>query len=55
MYDISCFLEEYKSLNNFEYDKFRWCYINGSIHFYLMNYENEEHKDKLKNLIEKII
>lgn len=53
--DINLFLEGYKSKNNFEYNKFKWCYINGSIHFYLMNYENEEYKEKLKNLIEKMI
>lgn len=53
--DINLFLEGYRSKNDFEYDKFKWCYINGSIHFYLMNYENKEYKEKLKNLIEKII
>lgn len=53
--DINLFLDGYRSKNNFEYDKFKWCYINGSIHFYLMNYENEEYKQKIRNLIEKII
>lgn len=53
--DINLFLEGYRSKSNFEYDKFKWCYINGSIHFYLMNYENEEYKQKIRNLIEKII
>lgn len=53
--DINLFLEGYRSESNFEYDKFKWCYINGSIHFYLMNYENEEYKQKIRNLIEKII
>lgn len=53
--DINLFLDGYRSESNFEYDKFKWCYINGSIHFYLMNYENEEYKQKIRNLIEKII
>lgn len=53
--DINLFLEGYRSKSNFEYDKFKWCYINGSIHFYLMNYENEEYKQKIRKLIEKII
>lgn len=53
--DINLFLEGYRSKSNFEYDKFKWCYINGSIHFYLMNYENEEYKQKIRNLIEKIV
>lgn len=53
--DINLFLDGYRSKNNFEYDKFKWCYINGSIHFYLMNYENEEYKQKIRNLIEKIV
>ena len=53
--DINLFLEGYRSKSNFEYDKFKWCYINGSIHFYLMNYENEEYKQKIRNLIEKVI
>lgn len=53
--DINLFLEGYRSESNFEYDKFKWCYINGSIHFYLMNYENEEYKQKIRNLIENII
>lgn len=55
IYDINLFLEGYRSKSDFEYDKFKWCYINGSIHFYLMNYENEEYKQKIRNLIEKII
>ena len=53
--DINLFLEGYRSKSDFEYDKFKWCYINGSIHFYLMNYENEEYKQKIRNLIEKIV
>ena len=53
--DINLFLDGYRSRSDFEYDKFKWCYINGSIHFYLMNYENEEYKQKIRNLIEKII
>lgn len=53
--DINLFLDGYRSKSDFEYDKFKWCYINGSIHFYLMNYENEEYKQKVRNLIEKII
>lgn len=53
--DINLFLEGYRSKSDFEYDKFKWCYINGSIRFYLMNYENEEYKQKIRKLIEKII
>lgn len=51
--DINYFIKGYD--NDFDFNKFKWCYINSSIHFYLMNMHNEEYKFKIKNLINKMI
>ena len=51
--DIKSFLKGYN--NSFDYNKFKWCYVNSSIHFYLMNINNEKYKKKIKELIDKII
>lgn len=51
--DIKYFINGYD--NEFDFNKFKWCYINGSIHFYLMNMNNNKYKLKLKNLINKMI
>jgi len=53
--DINNFLEGYNTLGRFDYDKFKWCYINGSIHFYLMNNNNEEYKENIKKMIHEVI
>ncbi len=50
--DINYFLEGYKKIGSFDYEKFKWCYINASIHFYLMNMNNKEYQEKLKKLID---
>lgn len=50
--EINSFIKGYNSENSFNYDYFKWCYINGTVHFYLMNNDNEEYKDKLRKLIE---
>ena len=51
--DIKYFLKGYGI--SYDFNKLKWCYINGSIHFYLMNLNNEEYKKKIKMLIDKII
>lgn len=53
--DIKDFILGYNSKNNFDFDKFKWCYINSSIHFYLMNMNNEEYKSKIQKLIYEMI
>ena len=53
--DIKNFIEGYKFVNTFNFNKFKWCYINSSIHFYLMNIENEEYKNNLRILLDTII
>ena len=53
--DIKTFLEGYNTCGNFDYKKFKWCYINGSIHFYLMNKNNEEYKNNIKKMIHEIM
>ena len=55
--DINSFLEGYKSENNYNEDKLKWCLINGSMHFYLMNRkkDNKEYLEKIKSLINDFI
>lgn len=55
--DITSFLEGYKSENNYNEDKLKWCLINGSMHFYLMNRkkDNKEYLEKIKSLINDFI
>lgn len=50
--DINNFLEGYKLVNNYDNSKLKWCLLNGYCHFYLMNINNIEYKNKLKLLIE---
>ena len=50
--DILDFLNGYSSVSNYDKDKLKWCLVNGYCHFYLMNMNNEEYKNKLKKLIE---
>lgn len=49
--DIQFFLDGYKSYNNYDEDKLKWCLINAYCHFYLMNMNNLEYINKIKNLI----
>ena len=53
MSDYKYFLKGYNSINNFDYIKLKWCLINGLLHFYLMNKNenNDEYLLKLRNLI----
>lgn len=52
--EIKSFLNGYSEINNFDYELFKWCYLNGCVHFYLMNNDNTEYKNKLRSLMEKI-
>ena len=52
--EIKSFLEGYKEINNYNYENFKWCFINSCVHFYLMNYNNKEYINKLKYLMENI-
>ncbi len=51
--DIDAFLNGYKSVNDYDKEKLKWCYINGTMHFYLMNRNKNDHiyLDKLKQII----
>lgn len=51
--DVNSFLEGYKSTNNYDNEKLKWCYINGTMHFYLMNRNKNDniYLDKLKQII----
>ena len=51
--DLEVFLNGYKSINNYDKDKLKWCLINGSMHFYLMykKQNSTEYLGKLKQLI----
>lgn len=53
--DIKCFLIGYTKLNNFNKELLKWCLINSYCHFYLMNINNVEYKNKLKNLLDIIM
>lgn len=49
--DWDQFLNGYKSLNTYDEKKLKWCLINGMMHFYLMNRDKEDYKQKLANNI----
>lgn len=49
--DIKTFLQGYKKIDTFDKENLKWCLINGYCHFYLMNRENEEYKNKLRKLL----
>ena len=51
MSDYKYFLKGYNSINNFDYIKLKWCLINGLLHFYLMN-KNENNDEYLSTLLE---
>lgn len=42
--DIKMFLKGYKSKGNYEFEKLKWCLINGYLHFYLMNKNSKKNK-----------
>lgn len=52
---INVFLESYKKINDYDYESFVWCFINGCAHFYLMNMDNSKYKLKLKEIMESLI
>ncbi|MDD4188374.1 MAG: aminoglycoside phosphotransferase family protein [Bacilli bacterium] len=49
--DIKNFLKGYLINGTFDKEKLRWCLINGYCHFYLMNMDNDEYKNKIQKLI----
>ncbi len=55
--NLESFLAGYKSINNYDEDKLKWCLVNGSMHFYLMNKKqnNIEYLEKLKEIINSLI
>ncbi len=50
--DINCFLKGYLKEGNFDKVKLKWCLINGYCHFYLMNKDNHEYRNKILKLLE---
>lgn len=52
--DIKTFLKGYSMVGDYDGKKLKWCLINAYLHFYIMNDTNEEYKNKLKNLMNKI-
>ena len=51
MEDIQTFLKGYSEQEKFDIEKLRWCLINSYCHFYLMNENNEDYKNKLLILL----
>lgn len=51
--DIISFLKGYKECGDYNSNYLKWCYINGCMHFYLMNRESSDldYLDKLKQII----
>lgn len=49
--DIKTFLEGYKTINEYDENKLKWCLINAYCHFYLMN-KDEEYKNRLLKLLD---
>ena len=51
--DINSFLDGYRSIGSYNKEILKWCYINGMMHFYLMNKNNskETYLSKLKKQI----
>lgn len=52
--EIDAFLEGYLEINNYDFELFKWAFLNGCVHFYLMNNDDEKYKNKLRELMEKI-
>lgn len=51
--DVTDFLKGYKKIGTYNQNKLKWCLINGSMHFYLMN-KNKGNENYLNTLKEKI-
>ena len=51
MEDIQTFLKGYSEKEKFDIEKLRWCLINSYCHFYLINENNEDYKNKLLILL----
>ena len=51
------FLDGYKSENDFNFTYLKWCLINGSLHFYLMNRKSDNilYLQFLKKIINNLI
>jgi len=52
--DIQNFLKGYLEIGEFNNEYFRWCLINGYCHFYLLNLNDENYKEKLLFLIKEV-
>ncbi len=55
--EIKLFFDGYKTIGNYDFDKLKWCLINGYMHFYLMNRnsDNKKYLDKLIELIDMLM
>lgn len=53
--DIDDFLNGYKKVGSYNNSYLKWCLINGYCHFYFMNKDNDEYKDKIKELLNESI
>lgn len=53
--DIESFLSGYLSQGKYDDVKLKWCLVNGYCHFYLMNKNNDEYRDKVLELLNFIL
>lgn len=55
--DLKSFLKGYKSIDDYAEDKLKWCFINGTMHFYLMNkkQKNTEYLERLQQMINSLM
>ena len=52
--DILLFLNGYNVNGTYDEKKLKWCLINGYLHFYLMN-KNDDYRKAIRELLEKIL
>lgn len=52
--DIKEFLTGYLSCGNYNKKYLKWCLVNGYCHFYLMNLENNDYKEKVIKLVNSV-
>lgn len=52
--DIKEFLKGYNEIGYYDNKKLKWCLINGYLHFYLMN-DNQEYKKTLLKLMDEVL
>ena len=52
--DIQKFLSGYSCEGKYDKKKLKWCLINGYCHFYLMNKNNSEYRDKVLELLSNV-